>query len=134
MPRVLLNGCSIHYEVAGDGAPLLFMHGGFGGLGTGAVTAEPFAWYEEFTKKYKVITFDRRSSGRSSAPESPHSLELFADDGLELLRHLGIPGRGHMGGVGRGRYRDHVRDAPSRRHPSSDSDRWRALAVYAIPC
>ena len=91
MPRVLLNGCSIHYEVAGDGAPLLFMHGGFGGLGTGAVTAEPFAWYEEFTEKYKVITFDRRSAGRSSAPESPHSLELFADDGLELLRHLGIP-------------------------------------------
>lgn len=90
MPRVLLNGCSIYYEVAGDGAPLLFMHGGFGGLGTGAVTAEPLTWYEEFTRKYKVITFDRRSSGRSSAPESRHSLELFADDGLALLQHLGI--------------------------------------------
>jgi pimeloyl-ACP methyl ester carboxylesterase len=91
VPRVLLNGCSIYYEVAGDGPPLLFMHGGFGGLGTGAVTAEPFAWYEEFTKRYKVITFDRRSSGRSAAPESRHSLDLFSDDGLELLRHLGIP-------------------------------------------
>jgi pimeloyl-ACP methyl ester carboxylesterase len=91
VPHVLLNGCSIYYEVAGEGPPLLFLHGGFGGLGTGAVTAEPFPWYEEFVKKYKVITFDRRSSGRSSAPESEHSLELFADDGLQLLRHLGIP-------------------------------------------
>lgn len=90
MPYVELNGCRTYYEVAGEGPPLLFMHGGLGGLGTGHVTSEPFVWYEAFIQRYTVITYDRRSSGRSSAPESRHSLELFAEDGLELLRHLGI--------------------------------------------
>src|SRR5438270_409544 len=64
---------------------------GLGGLGTGSVTEEPLPWYERFTKRYTVITYDRRSSGRSAAPESPHGLELFARDAFELLRHLGIP-------------------------------------------
>jgi pimeloyl-ACP methyl ester carboxylesterase len=90
VPYVDLNGCRTFYEVAGQGPPLLFLHGGLGGLGTGHVTGEPFVWYEAFTKRYTVITYDRRSSGRSSAPESGHSLELFAEDALELLRHLGI--------------------------------------------
>jgi pimeloyl-ACP methyl ester carboxylesterase len=90
VPYVELNGCRTFYEVAGQGPPLLFMHGGLGGLGTGHVTREPFVWYEAFTKRYTVITYDRRSSGRSSAPESRHSLELFAADALELLQHLAI--------------------------------------------
>jgi pimeloyl-ACP methyl ester carboxylesterase len=102
VPYVELNGCRTYYELAGEGPPLLFMHGGLGGLGTGHVTREPFVWYEAFTKHYTVITYDRRSSGRSSAPESRHSLELFAQDGLELLRHLGIANAviwGESGGV-----------------------------------
>jgi pimeloyl-ACP methyl ester carboxylesterase len=78
------------------------MHGGLGGLGTGHVTLEPFVWYEAFTERYTVITYDRRSSGRSSAPESRHSLELFAADAVELLRHLGVARAviwGESGGV-----------------------------------
>jgi pimeloyl-ACP methyl ester carboxylesterase len=92
VPSVRLNGCSIYYEVAGEGAPLLFMHGGFGGLGTGAVTTENLSCYEEFTQRYTVITYDRRSSGRLSSPESPHGLELlFISESLHAdfhrLRH-----------------------------------------------
>jgi pimeloyl-ACP methyl ester carboxylesterase len=102
VPYLELNGCRTYYEVAGEGPPLLFMHGGLGGLGTGHVTREPFVWYEAFTKRYTVVTYDRRSSGRSSAPESRHSLELFAADALELLRHLGMTRAviwGESGGV-----------------------------------
>jgi pimeloyl-ACP methyl ester carboxylesterase len=102
MPYTVLNGCETYYESAGEGPPLLFMHGGLGGLGTGNVTREPLPWYEDFIRRYRVITYDRRSSGRSSAPESPHSLELFADDAFELLRYLEIPEAviwGESGGV-----------------------------------
>jgi pimeloyl-ACP methyl ester carboxylesterase len=102
VPYVELNGCRTYYEVAGAGPPLLFMHGGLGGLGTGHVTREPLGWYEAFTKRYTVITYDRRSSGRSSAPENRHSLELFAQDGVQLLRHLDIAEAviwGESGGV-----------------------------------
>ncbi len=90
MPYALINGCNIYYETAGEGVPLLFMHGGFGGLGTAGSAQEPLPWYAQFTERYRVITFDRRSSGRSSAPEMEHSLQLFAQDAYDLLRHLGI--------------------------------------------
>jgi pimeloyl-ACP methyl ester carboxylesterase len=90
MPHALVNGCDTSYEVAGNGPPLLFMHGGMGGLGTGGLPSEPQPWHEELSKHYTVITYDRRSSGRSCMPETPHTLELFADDAYELLRHLGI--------------------------------------------
>jgi pimeloyl-ACP methyl ester carboxylesterase len=102
VPYVELNGCRTYYEVAGAGPPLLFMHGGLGGLGTGHVTREPFVWHDAFSQHHTVITYDRRSSGRSAAPESRHSLELFADDARELLRHLGLAEAviwGESGGV-----------------------------------
>jgi pimeloyl-ACP methyl ester carboxylesterase len=102
VPYTVLNGCETYYQSAGQGPPLLFMHGGLGGLGTGNVTREPLPWYEEFVQRYRVITYDRRSSGKSSAPESPHSLELFADDAFELLRYLDLPEAviwGESGGV-----------------------------------
>ena len=36
MPEAAINGTTIHYDVHGSGFPLVFVHGGFGGLGTGA--------------------------------------------------------------------------------------------------
>jgi pimeloyl-ACP methyl ester carboxylesterase len=88
MPIAEINGTTIHYEVVGEGEPLLFIHGGFGGLGTGDVAAP--AWRDRFAQKLKVITYDRRSSGRSGFPETPHTMEQFADDVRGLLDHLGI--------------------------------------------
>ncbi|PKN82418.1 MAG: hypothetical protein CVU47_03080 [Chloroflexi bacterium HGW-Chloroflexi-9] len=88
MPTVPINGTEIYYETYGTGFPLVFAHGGFGGLGTGAGGNVP-AWVERFSEHFQVILPDRRSSGRSGFPDMPHTMSLFASDIRELLRHLG---------------------------------------------
>ncbi|MQA00536.1 MAG: alpha/beta fold hydrolase [Dehalococcoidia bacterium] len=88
MPTAAINGTEIYYETHGSGFPLVFAHGGFGGLGTGAGGNVP-AWVERFSEHLQVILPDRRSSGRSGFPDVPHTMSLFASDIRELLRHLG---------------------------------------------
>ncbi len=88
MPTATINGAEIYYETYGSGFPLVFAHGGFGGLGTGAGGNVP-GWVERFSPYFQVILPDRRSSGRSSFPDMPHTMSLFASDIRELLRHLG---------------------------------------------
>jgi len=88
MPTTAINGTDIYYETYGSGFPLVFAHGGFGGLGTGAGGNVP-GWVERFAQRFQVILPDRRSSGRSGFPDVPHTMSLFASDIRELLRHLG---------------------------------------------
>lgn len=89
MPVAPINGTEIYYETHGAGFPLVFVHGGFGGLGTGQGGGTP-GWFDQFAKHFRVILYDRRSSGRSGFPETPHTMDQFADDLHELLRHLGL--------------------------------------------
>ncbi|TAK74992.1 MAG: alpha/beta fold hydrolase, partial [Dehalococcoidia bacterium] len=88
MPVAPINGTEIYYETYGSGFPLVFAHGGFGGLGTGAGGNVP-PWVERFARHFQVILPDRRSSGRSGFPDAPHTMSLFASDIRALLRHLG---------------------------------------------
>ncbi len=88
MPTASINGTDIYYETHGSGFPLVFVHGGFGGLGTGAGGNVP-AWVEKFAQHFQVILPDRRSSGRSGFPDTAHTQSLFASDIRELLRLLG---------------------------------------------
>ena len=100
MPTASLNGTEIYYETHGSGFPLVWVHGGFGGLGTGAGVSAP-GWVERFARHFSVILYDRRSSGRSGFPEGVHSMEQFAGDLRELLRHLGYA-RAHVWGTSAG--------------------------------
>lgn len=100
MPTASINGVELYYETFGAGYPLLFIHGGFGGLGTGTGQRTP-AWVETLAQQFRVILYDRRSSGRSAFPESKHTMQLLADDAYELLRHLGIE-RAHVWGTSAG--------------------------------
>ena len=100
MPTAPINGTDIYYETHGSGFPLVFVHGGFGGLGTGQGGNVP-AWVDQFTDSYEVILYDRRSSGRSGFPETPHSMEQFAGDVHGLIRHLGHD-RAHVWGTSAG--------------------------------
>lgn len=88
MPVSRINGTEIYHETHGDGFPVVFVHGGYGGLGTGQGGLTP-GWVDRFAREFKVILYDRRSSGRSGFPTGKHSMEQFADDILELLHHLG---------------------------------------------
>jgi pimeloyl-ACP methyl ester carboxylesterase len=89
MSEALINGFRMHYEVAGEGPPLVFVHGGFGGVETRLEQQRPW-WVDEFAKHYTVVTYDRRGCGRSEAPDGPYYMETLVEDLRGLLAHLGI--------------------------------------------
>jgi pimeloyl-ACP methyl ester carboxylesterase len=100
MPKEPINGFEMYYEVAGDGFPVAFIHGGFGGIAS-TLAPEPDLWVERFAQSYRVISYDRRSTGRSEYPNDGYSLENFARDLRALLGHLGIE-RSHVIGASAG--------------------------------
>jgi 3-oxoadipate enol-lactonase len=84
MPLVNINGIDLYYEVHGEGPALVLAHGGGG---------SHLSWWQqvpEFSKRYKVITFDHRSFGNSpDAPNGPGP-QAFVQDLTALLDHLGV--------------------------------------------
>lgn len=82
MPIAELSRARIHYEVAGEGPPLLCIMG-FG------VTLEGYALQARQLARHRtVVSFDNRGVGRSSSPGLPWSIDDFAVDALELMDHL----------------------------------------------
>jgi len=87
----------MYYEVHGKGEPLLLI------AGRGAnLTAWQFQ-IPEFSKKYRVVAFDNRGSGRTDAPDKPYSIGMMADDAIGLMDTLGI-GEAHILGHSMGGY------------------------------
>lgn len=84
MPKIQSNGINLYYEIHGEGQPLLFIHG----LGSSARDWE--FQVTEFSKSYKVVTFDLRGHGQSDKPKGTYSMSMFAADTVGLLTALGI--------------------------------------------
>lgn len=95
MPRIRSNGIDLHYVVSGDGQQLLLIHG----LGSSARDWE--LQVAEFSKTYRVITFDLRGHGQSDKPPGPYSMSVFAADTAGLLAALGIESA-HVAGLSLG--------------------------------
>lgn len=89
MPRARVNGIDTHYEVQGEGPPVLFIHGGFGGPET-TVSPSPNVVTEVLVEGARLVTYDRRSCGQSEYVTSEYGLEDLAADARALLDHLGI--------------------------------------------
>ena len=84
MPQLNLSDFELHYEVYGDGEPLLLIPGFAGGAWMWARQVAPLA------TKFRVITFDPRGIGQSSFGSQPLTMKLLADDLSALLRELRI--------------------------------------------
>jgi pimeloyl-ACP methyl ester carboxylesterase len=89
MPTAKVNDISLFYESVGDGPAVVYIHGGYGGAGTSVLPREE-EWVHKFKDSYQVITYDRRSSGRSEYPDSEHTLDMFVDDLRGLIEQLKI--------------------------------------------
>jgi pimeloyl-ACP methyl ester carboxylesterase len=88
MPYVPSHGVRIHYQIAGNGPPLLLQHG---------FTDSLESWYEfgyvpALQSHYRLILLDARGHGRSEKPhEAPaYEPQLFVADILAVLDHLRI--------------------------------------------
>ena len=87
MPFEQINGFRMYYEVAGQGFPCLFVHGGLGG-GNGSATFRQFQT-PRLAPHAEIITFDRRAAGQSETPPAAYTFDAFVDDIAALLDHLG---------------------------------------------
>jgi 3-oxoadipate enol-lactonase len=96
MPFAQVNGINLHYEIEGQGQPLLLVMG----LGAPAAAWDP-TFVREMTKTQKVITYDNRGTGLSDKPDVPYSIAMFASDAVGLLNALRLP-RAHIFGVSMG--------------------------------
>jgi pimeloyl-ACP methyl ester carboxylesterase len=79
---IKLGNISFHYEVIGQGLPLIFLNG----LGMTLRDWEFQTAY--FSKDYRVVTFDFRGQGFSDRPPGPYSVSLFCEDAARLLRAI----------------------------------------------
>ncbi|MGE0802982.1 MAG: alpha/beta fold hydrolase [Lautropia sp.] len=86
---------NLHYVAQGRGSPLLLIPGR--GLDHTSWDAQLPAYVDHF----RVITFDPRGVGRSSATREPYGVVDLADDAARLLESLGI-GAAHVAGFSLG--------------------------------
>ena len=83
MPVVKVNSVELYYEETGRGPAVVFAHGGGG---------DSSQWRHQlavFAQQYRVIAYDARGHGQSSAAPD-YSIGACADDLAGLLRHLDI--------------------------------------------
>src|SRR5262245_55026096 len=84
MPKVQANGIDIYYEEKGADEPLLLIAGFACDLTIWSLVLSLLA------SQYRVIAFDNRGVGRSSAPDGPYTIEQLTEDAAGLLDGIGV--------------------------------------------
>jgi pimeloyl-ACP methyl ester carboxylesterase len=79
---IFVNGVKIYYEVYGEGAPLVLIHGNGGNI------AYMKPQIEYFAKKYKVIVMDCRGRGKSELGSDSLTYIQMTRDIIAILNHL----------------------------------------------
>jgi 3-oxoadipate enol-lactonase len=86
MPTVRVNGVKLNYVEAGSGPEtIVFAHG---------LLMSSNSYREQlryFSKRYRVVAYDHRGHGASSAPRSGYDMDTIAEDAAQLIEHLGAP-------------------------------------------
>lgn len=88
MPYAQHNGTRIHYEVEGEGPPLVLQHGFTGKLKAWYL----FGYVDALKPSYRLILVDARGHGASEKPHDPaaYALPLRVGDVLSVLDALDI--------------------------------------------
>ena len=82
MPRAIADGVELYFESLGEGTPIIFQ----------AHDHTPWLFFQApvFSQRYRVVTYDRRGTGRSASPPGDWSAADLARDLVGLLVALGI--------------------------------------------
>lgn len=91
MPIAQISDAEIHYEIIGKGDPVLLV----AGLGGAASYWMPNI--DALTADHQVILHDHRGTGKSTRSEMDYSVELMANDLLQLMDRIGLA-RAHLVG------------------------------------
>lgn len=90
MPKVQVGDVELYYEDYGEGVPVVLIHG---------LAGDCSAWKPQIAsmeKNYRVLAFDNRGAGRSSAPDYPYTSSHFAADTIGLMDAVGITEPAHV--------------------------------------
>lgn len=90
-----IDDVQIHYDVVGDGPPLILTSG----LGTGPSARA--GMIAGLARDYCVVTYDQRGTGRSSPAAQGQSIEMLGRDIVALMDHLKFD-RVHLVGLSTG--------------------------------
>jgi 3-oxoadipate enol-lactonase len=86
MPTAHVNGIDLNYKLEGEGDETIVLVNGL------ADDLETWVFQMEdlLGAGYRVLRFDNRGVGQSSAPPGPYTTKLFADDAKALVDELGL--------------------------------------------
>jgi pimeloyl-ACP methyl ester carboxylesterase len=91
MPTLVRGETSLHYEVSGDGFPLLLFAPGGMRSSIALWARAPFDPIRELSSKFRVIAMDQRNAGRSRGPIEPtDGWATYTSDHVALLDALGV--------------------------------------------
>jgi len=111
-----IHGLEMHYEIEGEGAPLVFIPPAFGFAGAKSFPA--------LAMRHAILTVDLQGHGRTAdVPDRPLSIEQHAEDVVALLDHLGVSRADFLGES----YGGNTAAMIAVRHP----ERVRRVATYA---
>jgi len=87
MPTIKADdGCPLNVEVEGkDGAPALMLSNS---LGTNLHMWDDQAG--EWSKRFRLVRYDRRGHGQSGAPKGPYSMDMLGNDALAVADAAGV--------------------------------------------
>lgn len=86
MPEIVLNGATVHYQIAGDRTEsVLFAHGLLlnAGIFDGQIAA--------LQRRYRCISFDFRGHGLSSVALPGYDVETLYADTVGIIERLAVP-------------------------------------------
>lgn len=83
MPVLEREGVSLHYDVQGEGEPLVLISG----LGGSSAAWDPVV---PLLADRRVIRIDNRGTGQTGVPASPFTIDDMADDVAALIDELGV--------------------------------------------
>lgn len=88
LPYANNQGVRIHYEVVGDGAPVVLLHG----LSETLETWHVAGYVESLKKDYRLILIDARGHGDSDKPHNPeaYTMKLMVTDVIAVLDDLNV--------------------------------------------
>ena len=95
MPEVIREGVRIHYDVFGEGPPVLML------MGLGVPARGWQTQVDALRSDFRLILPDNRGCGFSDAPAGPYTMEQFAADALAVLTKEGVE-RAHVVGISMG--------------------------------
>lgn len=120
MPTAKNGDCSIWYDTAGDGPPLVMVYG---------IGANSRRWWTEYPRRlaqqYRIVMLDNRGVGRSDQPKEPWAIADMVGDVDCVTRALGLESF-HLLGCSLG-------SVIVRHYAATHSGKLRSLSVLCPP-